>query len=555
MGVETPAFPSASRIGALPKNLRYVAVGVLCAALNNLALIVATAAGLNYLSAVFITCPPLLAIGYLIHARITFRIAPSFRAFLRYCAAMLANYPLWIGLMFLLCDVMRLPIVIAGPSGTALMFFWNFLSTHWAIPRQRLWKAPDLGSNRDALVPADHLERRSPPRQAKRLAFVCDSVSPWSKGGRETLLYEVTKRLSRPGQETHVYTMNWWRGPRLIEREGVHYHAICAYRPLYVDGKRSIGQAIWFSFAILRLLFEDFDALDVDHMPFFPLYSARIVAWLKRVPLTATWHEVWGLSYWMRYMGPLLGRIAYQIEKASFGLPDRIISDSLCTSARLAAAGVRCPVETIELGVDLSLISSITPAETVSDAIYVGRLFDHKNVDQLIRAVSILRVSRPGIRVLIVGSGPEEAKLARLTDELGLQHNVSFLGRIESSSETYALMKASKLLVLPSVREGFGLVVLEANAAGIPVVTTNHSDNAARDLIEEGVNGYCAAPTVEALAERISLALDVRKEMCPHARVADYDWSLVAERLERSLVAPPPAKAQNRNDPSATSAK
>ena len=225
-------------------------------------------------------------------------------------------------------------------------------------------------------------------------------------------------------------------------------------------------------------------------MPFFPLYSARVVAWLKGKRLTAIWHKVWGRDYWLSYMGAPAGWIGYLTERLSFSLPDAIASDSQLTTARLRANGASCLIETLPLGVDVKGISAIAPADAQSDVIYVGRLLGHKGVDLLVKALSKMKASHPDIRALIVGSGPERERIRQLAESLGLEENIAFLGEVKDNERVFALMKSSKVLALPSSREGFGLVVLEANAAGVPVVTLRHKDNAAQELIREGVNGF-----------------------------------------------------------------
>jgi glycosyltransferase involved in cell wall biosynthesis len=94
-------------------------------------------------------------------------------------------------------------------------------------------------------------------------------------------------------------------------------------------------------------------------------------------------------------------------------------------------------------------------------------------------------------------------------------------------------MKSSKMLVLPSIREGFGLVVVEANAAGIPVITTNHTDNAAKDLIVEGVNGLLTYPAVEDIAKNIIQLLRSHEQMRPQENIEKYDWSIIVKKLEK----------------------
>lgn len=367
----------------------------------------------------------------------------------------------------------------------------------------------------------------------QRIAFISDTVLPWFKGGKETRLYEISKRLVAEDREIHIYTMKWWDGPIMIERDGVYYHAICRKYPIYTaEGRRSIYEAIMFSLAVFKLLFERFDVLDVDHMPFFPLFSARIVTWLRGKNLYATWHEVWGQSYWMQYMGGLSGLFGHFIERTSFLLPDVIISNSVHTTERLRASGFNRAIKTVSLGVDLEGVYSADTSSETSDVIFVGRLLSHKNADMLVRAIAIVKKVKPMIKALIVGDGPERSSVQALVNQLGLHDNVRMLSRVADHADVYSLMKASQMLVLPSVREGFGIVVVEAHAAGIPVITTSHEDNAAKDLIREGVNGILAEADPESIAEKILEVLKTRETMKPREGIERYNWNYVAKKIE-----------------------
>jgi len=376
------------------------------------------------------------------------------------------------------------------------------------------------------------------PREAKkqRIAFVSDAVMPWHKGGKEKRLYEISKRLVRESREVHIYTMKWWDGPSIIQEEGVYYHALCKQYPLYTaDGRRSIYQALMFSLAVFKLLFARFDVLDVDHMPFFPLFSTRIVTWLRGKRLYATWHEVWGREYWMEYLRGSAGIFGYVIEELSFMMPDVIISNSTHTTVRLRAAGFNREIKTIPLGVDLEGVYSADISSEWSDVIFVGRLLSHKNADVLVRAIAIVKKVKPMIKTLIIGDGPEKSRVQMLIDELGLHTNVHVLSHVEDHADLYSLMKASKMLVLPSVREGFGLVAVEANAAGIPVITTSHEDNAAKDLIHEGINGLLSEADPESVAEKILEVLETRQGMKPGWKIEQYDWQTVTKKLEQAF--------------------
>jgi putative flippase GtrA len=124
-----------------PRFVRYVGVGAICAVLNNIFLIAIVGTGFGYLPGLMIICLPMLVIGFALHTILTFEVKPTASAFLRYSLAMLANYPMWIAGLFMLCDVMKLPIFIASPVGTLFLFFWNYVSTHWAIARSTCFKS------------------------------------------------------------------------------------------------------------------------------------------------------------------------------------------------------------------------------------------------------------------------------------------------------------------------------------------------------------------------------------------------------------------------------
>ncbi len=369
----------------------------------------------------------------------------------------------------------------------------------------------------------------------RRIAFVSDAVLPYHNGGKERRLYELAKRLVSDSCEVHVYTMKWWDGPRVVQHEGVQYHALCKQYPMYTRGRRSMYEAIMFGFATLKLLFEKFDVVDVDHMPYFPLFSARIVTWIKGKKMYATWHEVCGREKWNEYLGGVVGWVAHLVEQLSFRMPDVILSNSKHTTARLRHAGVRKTIETIPLGVDTEYLRSVYPDGNESDVIFVGRLLHHKHIDTLVKAIAIVKTRYPNIVCNIIGNGPEKITLQTLIGNLELQKNVSIFDSVKAG-EQYKFMKASKMLVLPSVQEGFGLVVLEANALGLPAITTSHTNNAAKDLIVEGVNGFLTETDETALADKIVQVLDSRHAMNPERDVAQYDWKFVVRNLKHALV-------------------
>jgi putative flippase GtrA len=117
----------------LARPIRYTLVGALCAVLNNALLIGTVWAGLGYLAAVWLICAPMLAIGYLLHVVATFETKPSPFEFLRYSLGILASYPVWIGSLYVFCDLFAWPIAGASLAATLVVFAWNYLATHVAF--------------------------------------------------------------------------------------------------------------------------------------------------------------------------------------------------------------------------------------------------------------------------------------------------------------------------------------------------------------------------------------------------------------------------------------
>jgi glycosyltransferase involved in cell wall biosynthesis len=380
------------------------------------------------------------------------------------------------------------------------------------------------------------------PRRRKEetpsIAFVYDAVYPWVKGGAERRYYELARRLVARGYQVHWYGMKYWDGPRTMLLDGVWYHGVCKPMPLYTrSGRRSISQALVFGLACLRLLTSRCSLIDCCGFPFFSLFSVVLVTSFRRLRLVVTCHEVWGKEYWLEYLGTA-GRIGAAVERTALRLPRRVVSVSEDTRQRLLdGIGVRGTVTVIPNGIDTALIEKAAPAVRRSDVLYVGRLCDFKNVELLLHALDLLRVRIPAVTCEIVGDGPDRARLEAAVARLGLAENVTFAGFVEDASAIYARMKGATVLVLPSKREGFGIALLEANAAGVPVIVADYPQNSAKALIS-GYNGMVVLPTPAALSAAVEKFVadgpGSHREVCRSA-VRDYDWESVTTRWEAAV--------------------
>jgi len=365
-----------------------------------------------------------------------------------------------------------------------------------------------------------------------KIANVYDMIYPYIKGGVEKRNWELAHRLAARNHEVHLFGMQFWDGPDFMEREGVYLHGVCKPGRLFINGRRSIGTAGYFALKVLPYLVKErFDIIDCQNAPYFPCISVKLGSSLRNYRFIITWHEFWG-DYWYEYLGRR-GFFGKVIEKIAARLPDGIISVSEGTKRNLINAGVNKQIRVIPSGLDIKGIDRVVKAETETDLIYVGRLIKEKNADLLIRAVKLLKQDVPGIRCLIIGEGPEGDRLKALSRELDVENNITFTGILEDYNDVIARMKSAGIFMLPSVREGLGLIVLEANACGLPVVTTEHPMNLACDLIGNG-NGLTCQLSPEAIADAAIKALKQRHDMKTACidNAAKYNWDDICTEVE-----------------------
>ena len=373
-----------------------------------------------------------------------------------------------------------------------------------------------------------------------KIAYVHDAVYPFVKGGAEKRMYELSRRLAKRGHEVHVFGMRWWGDEPTKEMEGVHLHGVCKPIPLYSKGRRSIRAAAMFAKSVLpSLLKERFDVIDCYQAPYLHAFPTKLGAVAKSSRLAVTWHEVWR-GYWQKYLGSF-GVVGKLMERAILlGLADRVIAVSDQTRDDLVSLGVSADkISIVPNGIDFDSISKVPPATEKLDVVYLGRLIKPKNVDVMLRAAAALKKEFPGLKVGIIGDGPERENLERLAGELGIGDNVKFFGFVENFNEVVALMKSAKVFVIPSIQEGgASIVTLEANACSLPVIAVDHPLGIDKRLILSGKTGFFVELTLDAIAEKIRLLLSdekLRVQMKANAIefAQNYDWKKIVGETEK----------------------
>lgn len=369
-----------------------------------------------------------------------------------------------------------------------------------------------------------------------KIAIIYDMIYPFNIGGAEIRNYEIAKRLAKK-HEVHIYGVKLWKGKEVIKKDGIILHGICRYANLHnFKGKRTIWEPIWFALNLFpELLKERFDIIDTSNFVYFHCFSAKAASILTRTPLVITWHQYWG-DYWYEYLGKIKGSIGRLIENLTLRLSKFNVAVSETTRNELIAHGVNDNEVLVNYnGINIEEVSQIKRGSTNYDIITVARLNHQKNIALLLSSLALLIKDLPKIKLAIIGDGPDREVLIRMTKSMNLEKNVSFLGFFKDKSDVYKTMKSSKLFVLPSILEGFGMVIIEANACGIPAMVVNSKWNASLELVKD--ERLIAENNAQSLALKMkqllnnpheikSLGLEARN------RAEKFDWGNIVKSLE-----------------------
>lgn len=329
-----------------------------------------------------------------------------------------------------------------------------------------------------------------------RVCLVYDCLYPYTVGGAERWYGNLAEALIEAGHDVTHLTRRQWEAGVNPARPGLRIIAVSPRDELYdAKGFRRTSPPLKFGRGVLGHLARHRNEYDLVHtcaFPFFSLLAARGALVGTHARLSVDWFEVWSKEYWLDYLGPVGGRIGYAVQRACVRLTPQAFVFSRLHASRLAAEGLRQPPIALAGLVGPGLQAHGDPsAARYPLVVFAGRHIPEKRVEAIPAAIEAGRRTLPGLRALVLGDGPRREALLAEISARGLEGVVSAPGFLPVPDVQAALEDAA-CLVLPSSREGYGLVVVEAAAAATPSVVVKGVDNAAVELVEEGVNGTIA---------------------------------------------------------------
>ena len=352
-------------------------------------------------------------------------------------------------------------------------------------------------------------------------------VSPYAyprPGGANAHIRETYSRLTELGHDVRIITAPWGDDPPAKDVIQIG-QAIAAP----VNG--SIGRvtlSLRLEWLVSRMLErERFDVIH-HHEPFVPFLSFQILDSAK-CPNVATFHAFGGFSfsYWAgrivldRYMNKIHERIAVSSAARHF------VSTYFPGEYRI-----------IPNGVDVDFYAHAKPFPEFRDGktniLFVGRLEPRKGAMYLLEAYAKLKPTHPNTRLIVCNWGPQLGKMRRFIHQNGVQ-DVFFAGRVDDIDKA-RFYKTADIFCAPSTgQESFGIVLLEAMAAGCAVVASDI--HGYKRVVQRNVSGLLVEPKdPDALAsalERLIRDEDLRRSLAEAGsrRAPDYDWTHVTTEL------------------------
>lgn len=380
-------------------------------------------------------------------------------------------------------------------------------------------------------------------RVKPRVLMLAWEFPPVTVGGLSRHVYDLSRFLVRNGWEVHVITTESGDCPHDEVVEGVHVHRVHVMKP---DG----GEFIHWAFQLNLMMMDTCQELTGSGLKFdlihahdwLVCYAAKTIKQLYGVPLVATIHATeYGRNRGLhtdlqRYIHSLEWRLTYEAQ--------RVIVCSTYMQREVGAI-FQLPVDKLDvvvngvdpewLGCESGNVADKEPYALQSERIvlFVGRLVREKGVHTLLEAAPSVLAEYPDVKFVIAGSGPYRQELEGLAERLGIGGKVLFAGFV-ADEERNRLFRLADVAVFPSLYEPFGIVALEAMAAGTPVVVSDVGGLA--DVVIHRHNGLKMYP-----GDAGSLAVQV-KDLLHDPQFADalaetafneigrYDWDRIARQ-------------------------
>jgi len=241
-----------------------------------------------------------------------------------------------------------------------------------------------------------------------------------------------------------------------------------------------------------------------------------------------------GLPFPMRFFAKISNPIMKILDKKFVSYADYILVNSNFTATRCKKIYRSSKTETIYPGVSIEEFPD-NPVKKENYILCVSRLSKFKNIALVIKSISFLKKKGNGIKLIIIGDGEEKENLILQSEKLGLTENIFFSGKMDRDI-LISYYSRALCVVFPSIEEPFGIVPIEAQASGTPVIAMK--SGGPMETIVDGKSGFLIQPdSLDELVEKISFFIQnpmIAESMGVTARktiLKKFTWDKTTEQL------------------------
>lgn len=330
-------------------------------------------------------------------------------------------------------------------------------------------------------------------------------------GGAEVVNEQLAKRLVADGHEV-IFLVRGFAGAKKEEMVG-------GYKIIRVGDYHMV---YWEAYKYYKKNLQGWADLVIEEVNTIPFFCNWYVKEKNVLYFNQLCREIWFYE-----MGLVKGLIGYLLEPIylMFLGNRKVIAISKSTKKDLNRFGFRWKnIDIISMGLEIDLAKQINQIKKFENPtiLSLGAMRSMKRTDHIVEAFELAKKEMSDLQLIVAGNIANNTKVLKMIEDSPYKDSIRFLGRV-SREKKMELMQKAHLIAVTSVKEGWGLIVTEANSQGTPAVV--YDIDGLRDAVKNNATGFiCEKNTPENLAEKIKFALE-NKEEYEKIRQNGWNWS------------------------------
>jgi len=360
-----------------------------------------------------------------------------------------------------------------------------------------------------------------------KVGIVVSEFPPTGLGGTEIATQKIASLLAQRNLDVHIITRNVrfmrkgknYTLKKVENYKGYQIHRVsCSTRPIF----RFLTQFIFGLITLLRIKPDIIHGQQITQSGLIAVVAGKLLR--KKSIVWARGSEIYDSSqFYRRSIGQFI------ISHASV-----VLAISTHMKNFMGNIWPHKQISTLHNGIDLKNYYRDPSPKSTIELLFIGRLVRIKRVSDAIRSLLPFKDKIPKVMLTIIGSGPREQFLKKMSNKIGVQDHVRFMGKI-SHDKIPRNLAVADIFIFPSQREGLPLAVLEAMASSLPILASKSTG--ITELVQDQINGLLHTPgNINELIENLRKLIQnkvLREEMGKASKeiVQFFGWEKIINQL------------------------